>query len=348
MPAAPPARVLVKEVNWLGDVVMSLPAVRAVRRAFPGAHLTLLIKRELASFFDGAAWPDEIMPYSLAPGLRGLADRWRIIRDIRARRFDLAVLLPRSFDSALWPTLAGVRRRAGFATAGRSLMLTDRAPYGRELFSDHQAHDYLYMLQHTLGIVANADDSVPDVHAPHRAKMRDWLTQCRRDSSGQLIALAVAAAYGPAKEWPAERFARLIDVLADRHGAECVLVGAPSERSKCAQVVAASRRGAIVAAGETSVGEALALLSLCDGFAGNDSGAMHAAGALGIGTVGIYGSTRPQRTAPLGPRTTVLYHPIECSPCMERTCRFGHYNCLKQITPEEVATALEDLGVFGR
>lgn len=348
MPAAPPARVLVKEVNWLGDVVMSLPAVRAVRRAFPNAHLSLLIKRELASFFDGAAWVDEVISYAIAAGWRGLADRWRVVADLRARRFDLAVLLPKSFEAALWPTLAGVPRRAGFTTDGRGLMLTDKVRLEHDLFANHQTHDYLYMLQHTLGVAASADDYVPDIHAPHRAKMRDWLRQQRRNARGQLIALAVAAAYGPAKEWPVESFARLIDGLADRHGAECVLVGAPSERAKCAEVAAASRRGALVAAGETSVGEAVALLSLCNGFAGNDSGAMHVAGALGIATVGIFGSTRPHRTAPLGPNTKTLYHPIECSPCMERTCRFGHYNCLKQVTPEEVTTALEDLGAVER
>jgi len=158
------------------------------------------------------------------------------------------------------------------------------------------------------------------------------------------MALAVAAAYGPAKEWPADRYAALIDLLAERYGAECVLVGALGERRKCEEVVAASRHGALVAAGETSVGEAMALLSLCDGFAGNDSGSMHVAGAIGIPTVGLYGSTRPDRTGPLGPKTKILYHQIECSPCLARTCRFGHYECLKRITPAEVAEALGELG----
>ena len=111
--------------------------------------------------------------------------------------------------------------------------------------------------------------------------MRDWLA-ARRRRSGPLIALAVAAAYGPAKEWPVARYAALIDRLAERHGAECVLVGAPGERAALRAVAAASRAGALVAAGETSIGQALALLSLCDGFAGNDSGSMHVAAALGI------------------------------------------------------------------
>jgi heptosyltransferase-2 len=243
--------------------------------------------------------------------------------------------------------LGRVPRRAGFVREARGLLLTHKAEPLRELQGRHQVHDYLYMLRQTLGVDGDAGDCVPDVHEPHRARMRAWLAQRRQRPQGRLIALAVAAAYGPAKEWPVERYAALIDVLAGRDGTECVLMGTPSERGKCERVAAASRRGAIVAAGETNVGEAVALLSLCDGFAGNDSGSMHVAGALGIPTVGIYGSTNPQRTGPLGPRTRVLCRQIECSPCLRRTCRFGHYDCLTQISADDVAAALDELGALG-
>jgi len=131
-------------------------------------------------------------------------------------------------------------------------------------------------------------------------------------------------------------------------GAEVVLVGAPGERERCDEIAARSGAGAIVAAGETDVGDLVALLSLADGFAGNDSGAMHVAGALGIPTVGIFGSTRPDRTGPLGPRCRVLYHRIECSPCLARTCRFGHYDCLKGISVEEAVAALAASGAIHR
>jgi heptosyltransferase-2 len=126
-----------------------------------------------------------------------------------------------------------------------------------------------------------------------------------------------------------------------------VLVGAPGERAACERIAAATRHGARIAAGETTVGEAVALLARCQGFAGNDSGSMHVAGALGIPTVGIFGSTNPQRTAPLGARTRVLYHRLPCSPCLQRTCRFGHYDCLQRISAQEVDDALVQLGVFG-
>jgi len=339
-------RVLVKEVNWLGDLVMSLPALRAVRRAFAAARLTVLIKRELASFFDGATWIDEVIPYTLARGLRGLGDRCKMMAALRARRFDLAVVFPRSFDAALWPALARIPQRAGVASDGRGWLLTHKTRLAPEILERHQVHSYIQMLRNTLQVDGDASDYVPEVSESHRRAMRAWLQAHRRRPAGRLIAIAPAAAYGPAKQWPSAAYALLIDGLAARYGAEAVLVGTPNERDKCAAVAAASRAGALVAAGETCVGEALALLSLCDGFAGNDSGSMHVAGALGVPTVGIYGSTRPERTGPLGPKTRVLYHPIECSPCLRRTCRYGHYKCLTQIGADEVLRALEAIGAF--
>ena len=342
-----PQRILVKEVNWLGDVVISLPALRTVRQAFPAATLTLLVRQELASFFDGAEWVDAVIPYTVRRGVRGLADQRRIVAEIRLGRFDVAILFPRSFRSAFWTALARVPLRAGFTADSRGVLLTHKVARPSELFTDHQAHEYLYMLDRTLGVRGRLGNNVLDLHRPHQVAMRDWLTTRRRRATGKLIALAVGAAYGPAKEWPAPRYAAVIDALSAQYGAECVLIGAPTERRKCEDVARASRAGALVAAGQTSVGQAMALLSLCDGFAGNDSGPMHVAGALGIPTVGIYGSTHPHRARPLGPRTRVLYHRIACSPCMERTCRFGHYDCLKRIDPEEVVAGLADLGALG-
>jgi len=125
------------------------------------------------------------------------------------------------------------------------------------------------------------------------------------------------------------------------------VIGAPGEAARCDRIVGDAGRGAAFSmAGATGVGELIALLSLCDGFAGNDSGAMHLASALGIPTVGIFGSTNPARTGPFGPRATVVSHPLDCSPCLARTCRFGHYRCLGEIAPTLVADALASRGAF--
>jgi heptosyltransferase-2 len=340
------ARVLVREVNWLGDLVMTMPALRAARAALPHARLAVMVRQELAGFFDGARWIDEIIPFRVRRGVGGLLDRRRIVATLRARRFELAILLPRSFESALWPALARIPRRIGYRDDARGALLTSAPLRGPDVMQRHQVYDYLHLMQLAVGIVGDPSDCAIDVDPRHRTSIDGWLA-ARRRRRGPLIALAAAAAYGPAKEWPAARWVELADRLSERHGAECVLVGAPNERARCEQIAAGTRHGVLIAAGETSIGEAIALLARCAGFAGNDSGSMHVAGALGIPTVGIFGSTNPTRTAPLGPRTRVLYHQIECSPCLERTCRFGHYDCLKRIGAHEVDGALEELGAFG-
>ncbi len=339
-----PRRILVKEVNWLGDVVISLPALRAIRDTWPEALLAVLVKKELAGFFDGLDWVNETIPYSVARGLPGLFDRRRIIAAIRSRQFDLGVVFPNSFESALWITMAGIARRAGFIADARGAMLTHKILPPREAMTGHQSEYWLSMVRLTIGAETKSERVTLDAHGPHRDKMRQWLAENRKHQNAPLIAIAPAAAYGPAKEWPAARYGALVDLLAARDDAEVVLVGAPGEREKCVAVAAASKIGAVVAAGHTTVGELIALLSLCDGFIGNDSGCAHLAATLGIPTVAIFGSTNPERTAPVGNRARVIYRKLQCSPCLARTCRFGHYNCLTQIEPEELADAMRTLG----
>src|ERR1051326_9158411 len=123
-----PRRIVVKEPNWLGDLVISLPALAALRRAFPAAHLAVVVKKELEGFFEGVDWIDETIAYRIRSGIGRAADRVRVVARIGAGRFDLAVVFPRSFEAALWTALAGVPRRAGVSSQGRRVLLTDAAP----------------------------------------------------------------------------------------------------------------------------------------------------------------------------------------------------------------------------
>lgn len=341
-----PERVLVKAVNWLGDLVMSLPALKAMRRAWPHSHLAVLVRRELASFLAGTRWIDEVIPYTLRPGIRRLADDWRIASAIRRRCFDVAVVFPNSFESALWPALAGIPERVGFRTDARGWLLTRSAGRRQATAQMHQMDAYLHMVEATLGIHCDAANGVPDIDPSRQRAMEAWLAVERRRPVKPLIALAPTAAFGSAKEWPATHYAALIDLLAEQHQTECVLIAGPAEQRRCGEVAASSRCGALIAAGATDVGEALALLSLCDGAVGNDSGATHVAAACGIPTVGLYGSTIPERTGIRGPRSTIIYRRIACSPCLQRTCRYGHYRCLEQISPQEVMEALDHMGAL--
>ncbi|MGO9058482.1 MAG: lipopolysaccharide heptosyltransferase II [Candidatus Binataceae bacterium] len=339
-----PTRILVHEVNWLGDLVMTMPALAALRRAFPAARISVMVDSRLAAFFDGAGWIEEVIPIDRASKRSVLAEMPRLVTRLRALHFDLAVILPNSFESALRAALARIPIRAGFVRNGRGWMLTRRAVPGPHLVKRHQVHYWLEMLTSTLGVYGDPRPVAIEAAPRHLLRMREWLA-IRRRANSRLVAVAPGAAYGPAKEWPQSHYAALVSLLGSR-GVQCVLVGGPSEIERCESIAAASGRNAIVAAGRTNIGELMALLSLCDGFAGNDSGAAHLAASLGIATVAIFGSTSPQRTGPLGPRTQTLYQGLSCSPCMARTCRFGHYNCLLEIQPQQVIDALENLGAL--
>ncbi|MGH8012668.1 MAG: lipopolysaccharide heptosyltransferase II, partial [Candidatus Binataceae bacterium] len=343
---ARPRRILVKEVNWLGDLVMSLPALRAVRAALPSIWLAVLVKNELASFFDAMSWINEVIPYRIRPGVRAIQDKLQVIRTIRASAYDVAVVFPNSFSAGLWVTLARVPRRVGYATDHRGMLLTDRIAASSDVSLGHQSLYWLNLVRTALQIEKTDECELPlEVGAQNRDRMSQWLKQTRRCPERRLIALAPGAAYGPAKQWPLESYATLIDLLTERYQTECVLIGAASERTICERVASLARNKPLNAAGTTTVGELIALLAQCDGFAGNDSGAMHLAAALGIPTVGIFGSTNPRRTGPRGPHAHVIYRPLACSPCLERTCRFDHYRCLRQITPEEVVEPLARLSI---
>jgi heptosyltransferase-2 len=343
---APPHRILVKEVNWLGDAVMSLAALRAIRDAWPDAHLAVLIRRELAGLFEAAPWIDEVIPYSLSQGRRVFYDTAKIVSRIRHGCFDLAILFPNSFSSALWVALAGVPIRAGYIRYRRGLLLTHGVAVPADSAQDHQSRYWLAMTKSTLGIDSEAQEITLDVRQSHRERMRQWLRSHGYDGNRPLIALAPSAAYGPAKEWPVNHYSELTNLLAASFGAECVLVGAPHERGKCEEVAQSTRRRPLIAAGETEVGELIALLSLCDGFVGNDSGCAHVSAALGVPTVTIFGSTDPRRSAPVGSRSTVIYGRLDCSPCFERVCPYGHTACLVSIGPAEVIDALRKLDTF--
>ncbi|HEY2106396.1 MAG TPA: lipopolysaccharide heptosyltransferase II, partial [Candidatus Binataceae bacterium] len=321
-----------------------LPTLAALRKAFPAARLSVLVDHGLAAFFDGAGWIDEIIPLRRSKRFAPL-ELARVVGQLRARRFDLAVVLPNSFVSALRVTLAGIPSRAGLIRDRRGWMLTNRAPPDGAMMNGHQMHYWLGMLKATLDVDADLAPIAPEVAPLHLDRMRQWLA-ARRNACPKLVAIAPAAAYGPAKEWPPSYYAALISSLAER-GVQSVLVGGAGDAAGCEAIAAAAACGAIIAAGQTNIGELMALLSLCDGFAGNDSGAAHLASSLGVPTVAIFGSTAPQRTGPLGPRTTILYKGLPCSPCLARTCRFGHYRCLRDITPNEALAALENLGALG-
>lgn len=333
---APEARILVKAVNWLGDLVMSLPALWAIRQAYPRAHLGVLVRSELASFFSATPWVDTVLSYSLEPSFAWLSSRWELVRRLRADRWDAAVVFPRSFSSAFWVYAAGIPERIGVASDARSWMLTRVLSMDTKDPARHQSLTWLELVRQGLGCAR--PETAPPVHVPN-SSIHPSATR-----GEPFIVFAPGAAYGPAKQWPVLNWVTLGRRLVAA-GRRVVLVGTAREAELCRKIGAIIGQGASMLLGAPLL-ELMSTLRQSSGFVGNDSGATHLAAFLGVPTVALFGSTNPSRTAPMGRACRVLYDPPPCSPCLQRICRFGHYECLYRLTPDQPEQALRDLGAL--
>lgn len=334
-----------RSTNWLGDVVMSLPALRALRRSFPDAHLGVMVYSKLAALFEGTGECDEVVAFD-RPSRRllgGWSERGALYSRLRSGSWDLGVLFPNSFSSAWYLKRGGVRRRVGYALHCRGWTLTDRVPMAHGPLDRHQVHWYLEIARH-LGAEGDPGDCLYEPPAAGLEAARAVLSGSGVEP-GSYVAVAPAAAYGPAKEWPAAHYARLAELLSAERGLRTVIIGAPAEAAKCEEVRRLAARetdGVVSTAGKTDVAALAGVFKLSAGFVGNDSGAMHLAGVTGVPTVGIFGSTQPEVTGPLGPKVKVLKAEMPCAPCLRRECSRGDYECLASITPEAALAALAE------
>ncbi|HYN84107.1 MAG TPA: lipopolysaccharide heptosyltransferase II [Pyrinomonadaceae bacterium] len=335
------ARVVVRGANWVGDAVMTVPALRELRRLLPSARLTLATRAWASGLFAGADFLDDILTIDDARRgrLRGFA---REVRDWRARRFDLAILFPNAFAPALVARAAGVPFRVGHATDGRSSLLTHAFPLPEWHGARHESFYYLNVvaeLEKLLTGGSTVERSEPrfDLRADDDARraVEETLRASGARAERPLVALCPGSTNSRAKRWPAERFAALGDMLAERAGAEVVLVGSEGEREISDEVARRMRVTPVVMTGRTTLAETAALLSFADLLVTNDTGPAHLADALGRPVVVIFGPTNPLTTRPYSPLAEVVRVPPECAPCMLRDCPIDH-RCMTAVTPEDV------------
>lgn len=323
-------RVVIRTPNWLGDAVLALPAIAAVRRAYAGATLAIATPRSIAPLFeeDTSTQHDEVVT---------LADA-RDIAPLRNGRFDAILLLPNSFRSAWNARRAGVGERWGYAAAGRSLLLTRAVKRPREKV--HQAEFYRSLVR-GLGIEVDSDE-VPRVSArPETLARADALLHDERITpEDPIVGFAPGAAYGHAKRWPPARVAETIVRLSRERGATCVLTGAAGDRDAGREIESALPPDVRIVnlIGRTDLRLLVGILARCDAFVSNDSGAMHLAAATGVPVTAIFGPTDERETAPLGGQD-VLIEDVFCRPCMLRECPIDH-RCMKRITVERVVASV--------
>jgi heptosyltransferase-2 len=339
--SAPHLKILIRATNWIGDAVMSLPVLRAIRNRYPDATITVLAKPWVAALYDGELSIDRVIPLEGASGARDWMAKLALARRLRDERFDLAVLLPNSFESAALVYLSGVRRRVGYARDGRSWLLTDAIPVpAKEEIPRHERFYYLEMLRRA-GLI-DAIPEVPEIRLDGIAEARRRGAELFAKAGVRLPVIGVSpgAAYGAAKRWLPERFGEAAAHLARDVGGSVAIFGSAAERPMCEEVARAS--GGRNFAGETDLRRFIDMTAACHLFLTNDSGAMHIASALCVPSVTVFGPTDESATGPLGAAARLVREPVDCAPCLLRECPIDH-RCMTRVTAQQVIVTAEDL-----
>jgi lipopolysaccharide heptosyltransferase II len=350
-------RILIVRVDLLGDVVLSTPAVRALRRAYPRAQIDMLVQAPYAGILEGDpdihrihVWNPHIWrdprnwaaPSTWAQTLAALAR-------LRMPRYDLAISVSGDIGSIV-TRLTGARRRVGYAREAYRWFMTDPVPGGRYLERAHETR-YVLRLAAAAGATPQPSDERPHLSVSPEAtvRMRSLLDTARASKAtpdGPTIALHAGARNGQAKRWPARHWATLARRLANELGALVVLTGAPNEEPLARDIERMAGAPLLNLCGKTSLPELKALLAQADLVISGDSGPMHIACAVGAPVIALHGPTDPEISGPTAPDALVLRYPVWCSPCYDASataeCRFGNPVCMKNLTPGAVFVAARE------
>ncbi|MBM3293130.1 MAG: lipopolysaccharide heptosyltransferase II [Candidatus Aminicenantes bacterium] len=326
-------KIVVRMPNWVGDAVMALPALESLRRNDPRSEI----------WTAGPAWLKDLLAGTGASGFvplgpsGSLGEMFRQASALKALRFEAGLLLTNSFASAFLFRLAGIPQRWGYRRDGRGFLLTkgiSRPDGGR---SGHMVRYYLDLIE-GLGLETWPPDIRLGLRPEDRTRAEEILRTAGLDSARPLIILHPGAAYGPAKRWPAERFAALGRRFIDVRGAEIILTGSAEDGPVAEEIAARLGRPEANLAGRTTLGELLGAVSRAAVFVTNDTGPMHLANALRVPVVAVFGPTDPAVTAPFHPPSAVVKKSAVCWPCLYRECPYDH-RCLTAVSVEDVFAA---------
>jgi len=333
-------RVVVRGTNWVGDAVMTVPALRALRRMLPDAHITLATRSLAKGIFEGADFIDDLLVFDRASGPFG--NLVAQVREWRNRGFDLAILFPNSFEAALVALLAGVRWRVGYATEGRGLLLSQPLALPAWRDARHESFYYLNIIAEFEQLLCGHSKILEEQPSSHitvsvnrQSDAVDFLRAQGVRRGHPLIALCPGSINSRAKRWPAERYAQLADRLMAELGAEVILIGSADEVDVSMDVSRQMKQPPTILTGKTDLARAVAVLNEVDLLVTNDTGPAHIAAALGRPTLVIFGPTNPLTTRPLSSVAEIVRYPPDCAPCMLRDCPIDH-RCMTAISPDDI------------
>ncbi len=332
-----PKKILIRSTNWIGDGIMTTPAVRTIRENFPEAEITLLALPWVADVFAASPFVDKIFLYEKKGKHSGIKGRLKLVKDLKEQHFDLTILLQNAFEAALITALARIPNRAGYTTDGRGLLLTHGVKLPIDRKKIHQVHYYQGLLQ-DLGLNPSPTELFLQLPEEARTSSRKYVAPHEDDL---LIGINPGAAYGPAKRWPANKFAELAMIIHKNlpDNTRILIFGTNADRDTANIISEAAPQKVMDFTGRTSLAEAMTLIEMCNVFVTNDSGLMHVGAALKTPTIAIFGSTNSVTTGPYSDNNVIIQKDMPCSPCMKTHCKTD-FSCMEDISSDEVYAAI--------
>jgi heptosyltransferase-2 len=336
-------RILIVAPNWIGDAVMSQPLLAAIKASHPNSAIDVLATPWVAPVYRACSEVAELIEADLRHGQLQWGLRRALAAQIKKRNYASCYVLPNSLKSALIPWLASIPVRIGYQGELRRFLLT-------ETKANASKTQRIAMVEHYTNLCApsnNSDAAIrppklsPTASAQEAARSRLQAAGIQADA---LVMLCPGAEYGPSKRWPASHFAELAQsILKAKPNAAIVLLGSPSDYVIGDAIISAAIPNSRIFnwCGETSLDEAIAMISMSSKMVSNDSGLMHIGAALEVPQVAIFGSSDPNHTPPNSAKAIIISLHLPCSPCHQRECPLGHLNCLNQISAEQVFAAIQ-------
>jgi heptosyltransferase-2 len=342
---------LIRGVNWIGDAVMTMPAIRAIRDNVSDSKISLLVKPWVMELFKDDPNIDELIEYK--DTYNSFLGKLGAANDIKKLQFDCAILLQNAIDAALLSFLAGIPERIGYKRDGRGLLLTSGIGVSEDTLKLHHIQYYLHLLDSAgMQSTYRLPFLYPDINARLTSRKR------LKDLKRPVIGINPGAAYGSAKRWNVDRFAGVASKIITQLEGSVVIFGSQKEQAIGIEIMNVipeeliSDKTFLNLSGKTSLYELGNLIPECDVILSNDSGPMHMTYATGTPLVALFGSTSPELTGPpnssfdgaeTGYDFSVLSADIECSPCFSRTCKYDHLKCMEMISADDVFNAIKDL-----
>lgn len=329
--------IVVRSPNWIGDCIMSLPSIKALKNNFPDDDIFLVSKHYLRAIYKNIK---EVKKIITIPDKMDFKDIFKISKNLRKNNFEFGILFTNSFASAFLFRLSGIKKLVGYNRDLRGFLLYKRRKYPKN--EDHHTFFYMDLIEDFLGKKIKKDYSNKLlIMKDEKDRIHSKISEFGIDLGKPLIGISSSAAYGSAKEWFTDRFKELIKKIKQEIDCEVLLFGTERERKKILNVLNGVDYKIHNLAGRLDLREAIVTISLCNVFVSNDSGLMHIASSLKVPLIAIFGPTIPKKTAPLSEKTKVLYQPVDCAPCKYRECPFDH-KCMGVIGVDHVFNEVID------